>query len=62
MVLALPIAEASAKIRSGGPGDDETDLALPVWAGVVPMKVTMGPPVADSRLAEGVSFSGLERP
>lgn len=62
MVLALPIAEASAKMRSGGPGDDETDLALPVWAGVVPMKVTMATPVPDSRLAEGVSFSGLERP
>lgn len=38
-VLALPIAEASAKVRTGGPIDDEEDLALPVWAGVIPLRV-----------------------
>ncbi|MBO9539741.1 pyridoxamine 5'-phosphate oxidase family protein [bacterium] len=62
MVLALPIAEASAKIRTGGPVDDEDDYALPVWAGVVPLKLTMEAPVPDSQLAEGVSFTGLVRP
>ena len=57
MVLAMPIAEASAKIRAGGPVDDEEDYALPVWAGVVPMKLTRGEPVEDEapRVATSVS-------
>lgn len=38
-VLALPIVEASAKVRRGGPIDDEEDLALPVWAGVIPLRL-----------------------
>ncbi|MNY18328.1 Pyridoxamine 5'-phosphate oxidase [compost metagenome] len=61
LVLALPIAEASAKIRTGGPVDDEDDYARPVWAGVVPLKLTMEAPVPDRRLAEGLSFDGLVR-
>jgi nitroimidazol reductase NimA-like FMN-containing flavoprotein (pyridoxamine 5'-phosphate oxidase superfamily) len=40
LVLALPIGEASAKIRTGGPVDDEEDYALPVWAGVLPLGLT----------------------
>jgi hypothetical protein len=40
MVLRLPIEEASAKIRSGGPLDDAEDLALPCWAGHVPLRLT----------------------
>jgi nitroimidazol reductase NimA-like FMN-containing flavoprotein (pyridoxamine 5'-phosphate oxidase superfamily) len=40
LVLALPIAEASAKVRSGGPNEDEADLTIPVWSGVVPLKLT----------------------
>lgn len=47
MVLALPLAEASAKIRTGGPVDDEEDYALPIWAGVVPLTLTRGEPIAD---------------
>lgn len=47
MVLALPIEEASAKIRTGGAVDDEEDYALPVWAGVIPMSLTPGEPVVD---------------
>lgn len=47
LVLALPIEEASAKIRSGGPVDDEEDYALPVWAGVVPLTLVKGEPVED---------------
>jgi len=47
LVLALPIDEASAKIRTGGPIDDEEDYALPVWAGVLPLTLTPGEPVAD---------------
>lgn len=42
-LLALPILEASAKVRSGGPIDDEEDLALPVWAGVIPLRTEMQP-------------------
>ena len=38
-VLALPIAEASAKVRTGGPNDDPEDLTIPVWAGVVPVRL-----------------------
>lgn len=49
LVLALPIEEASAKIRTGGPVDDAEDYALPVWAGVLPMKLApSGEPVADA--------------
>lgn len=47
MVLALPLDEASAKIRTGGPVDDEEDYALPVWAGVLPMRLTPSAPIAD---------------
>jgi len=47
-VLALPLEEASAKLRTGPPKDDEEDLALPVWAGVVPVALTIGPEVADT--------------
>jgi uncharacterized protein len=46
-VLTLPIAEGSAKIRSGPPIDDEPDYALDVWAGVVPLTLTRGEPVQD---------------
>ncbi|HYY02265.1 MAG TPA: pyridoxamine 5'-phosphate oxidase family protein [Gaiellaceae bacterium] len=49
-ILALPLEEASAKIRSGGPKDDEDDLGLPVWAGVIPLSVEPRPPIADNDL------------
>lgn len=54
LVLALPLAEASAKVRTGPPVDDEEDYELPVWAGVVPLRMTAGVPVADARLAPGI--------
>ena len=38
IVLALPLEEVSAKVRTGGPLDDEADYALPVWAGVLPLE------------------------
>jgi hypothetical protein len=50
MVLAVPIVEASAKIRRGGPVDDDEDYALPVWAGQIPLKVEVQAPIADARL------------
>ncbi len=46
-VLRVPIDEASAKMRTGGPLDDEADMALPVWAGVVPLDLTAGQPIGD---------------
>src|SRR5437016_6558743 len=49
-VLSLPIEEGSAKIRTGPPLDDEDDYALPVWAGVIPLKVVAETPTADPRL------------
>ncbi len=49
-VLALPISEASAKVRTGPPVDDEEDYALPVWAGVLPLSIEPGTPLPDERL------------
>ena len=46
-VLAMRLDEASAKVRTGGPVDDEEDMGLDVWAGVVPLELTAGAPVAD---------------
>lgn len=54
-VLKLPIDEASAKIRTGPPIDDEEDYAMNVWAGVVPLAIAYGEPIADGRLADGVA-------
>jgi nitroimidazol reductase NimA-like FMN-containing flavoprotein (pyridoxamine 5'-phosphate oxidase superfamily) len=53
-VLSLPIVEASAKIRTGPPLDDEEDYSLPVWAGVVPLRLEAGEPIKDPRLPEGI--------
>jgi uncharacterized protein len=52
-VLAMELDEASAKIRTGPPVDDEPDYAMTVWAGVLPLTVQPGEPVPDDRLAEG---------
>jgi uncharacterized protein len=54
IVLSLTLEEASAKIRTGPPLDDEEDYSLPVWAGVVPLKLVAGEPINDPRLPEGV--------
>lgn len=53
-ILSLPIDEASAKCRTGPPIDDEEDYALPAWAGVIPLSLTAGEPVACPRLAPRV--------
>jgi uncharacterized protein len=50
MVLSLPVEEASAKIRTGNPVDDAEDYAMDIWAGVIPLTMTAGLPVADSVL------------
>ena len=54
LVLALPLEEASAKVRTGPPLDDEEDYALPVWAGVVPLRMVAGEPIPDPLLPQGV--------
>jgi nitroimidazol reductase NimA-like FMN-containing flavoprotein (pyridoxamine 5'-phosphate oxidase superfamily) len=54
LVLTLPLDEVSAKVRSGPPLDDEEDYSLPHWAGVIPLRLEPGAPVADPRLASGI--------
>ena len=48
-ILALPLEEASAKIRTGPPKDFDDDLALPVWAGVIPLDLRRGHPYSENR-------------
>ena len=55
LVLSLPIDEASAKVRAGPPVDDEDDYGLPVWAGVLPLKIVATEPVADTRLPQDIA-------
>jgi uncharacterized protein len=56
-VLAVPLIEASAKIRSGPPKDDEEDYALPVWAGVLPISISYGEPISDPLLRSGIEVA-----
>ncbi|HEX6732836.1 MAG TPA: pyridoxamine 5'-phosphate oxidase family protein [Pyrinomonadaceae bacterium] len=55
-VLALPLVEASAKIRTGPPLDDEEDYSLPVWAGVVPLQLVASDPIPDPRLPQDIQI------
>jgi uncharacterized protein len=55
-VLSLPLAEASVKIRAGGPADDPGDMELGVWAGVLPAETTFGPPEPDPSLRPGIAL------
>lgn len=50
IVLKLPLAEVSAKVRTGPPIDDEEDYQLPCWAGEVPLRLVAQMPVPDPRL------------
>ena len=52
-VLALPLDEASAKVRVGGPVDDAADHGLPVWAGVIPLALGHRAPVPDPEVPPG---------
>jgi nitroimidazol reductase NimA-like FMN-containing flavoprotein (pyridoxamine 5'-phosphate oxidase superfamily) len=53
--LALPLTEASVKIRTGGPSDEPDDQAAQVWAGVVPVTVRFGAPEPDAALRPGIT-------
>jgi nitroimidazol reductase NimA-like FMN-containing flavoprotein (pyridoxamine 5'-phosphate oxidase superfamily) len=54
-VVTMEIEEASAKVRTGPPVDDEEDYALPIWAGVVPVKTVIGEPIPDPRLDPSIA-------
>jgi nitroimidazol reductase NimA-like FMN-containing flavoprotein (pyridoxamine 5'-phosphate oxidase superfamily) len=54
-IVALPIEEVSAKVRTGPPLDDEPDHAGPYWAGVLPMTTALGAPLPCPRLADGIA-------
>jgi uncharacterized protein len=54
LVLGLPLEEASAKIRTGPPIDDDEDYNLPVWAGVLPLRLIPGEPIDDEQLQAGI--------
>ena len=58
MVVALPISEASAKIRTGPPVDDEEDLDSPFWAGVLPVRLVAGTPIPADDLPDGAEVPG----
>ncbi|HEV2884708.1 MAG TPA: pyridoxamine 5'-phosphate oxidase family protein [Pyrinomonadaceae bacterium] len=53
-VLAIPLTEASAKVRTGPPVDDDEDYDLPVWAGIIPLQMVANEPIADPRLTRGM--------
>ena len=53
-VLRMPLLEASAKVRTGPPIDDEEDYAMTTWAGVIPLRLVADPPIADPRLPAGI--------
>jgi nitroimidazol reductase NimA-like FMN-containing flavoprotein (pyridoxamine 5'-phosphate oxidase superfamily) len=61
-VLAPPLDEAVAKVRTGGPIDDAEDMARPVWAGVVPLALAAGAPIADAQLAPGLALRDTTLP
>jgi hypothetical protein len=54
MVIAVPLTEASVKVRTGPPKDDPADLDSPIWAGVVPLTTVFGEPQPDPDLPPGV--------
>ncbi len=60
-VLSLPLSEASAKVRTGPPVDDEDDYDLPIWAGIIPLRLVAQPAVPDSRLTAKVDVPSYAR-
>lgn len=62
LVLRLPIDEGSAKVRAGGAIDDDDDLDLPVWAGVVPLVLTPGDPIHDPLQLADPTLAALAPP
>lgn len=52
-VIWMPIDEASMKVRTGGPADNQEDLSVPIWAGVIPVRTVFGSPEGDDLAREG---------
>jgi hypothetical protein len=57
-ILRLPLTEVSAKVRTGGVEDDAEDYALPVWAGIVPLRVVADAPERDERCDPAIATPG----
>ena len=66
LMVRVPIEECSAKVRTGPPIDDEPDMNLGIWAGVIPARMQWGPPIADAQLPATLeppaNVSGYRRP
>jgi hypothetical protein len=60
-ILAVTLDEASAKVRTGPPKDEEEDLALPIWAGVLPLVTIPGEPMPDPHLPDDVPVPAYVR-
>jgi nitroimidazol reductase NimA-like FMN-containing flavoprotein (pyridoxamine 5'-phosphate oxidase superfamily) len=60
-VLAVPLEEVSAKVRTGPPIDDEEDYSMPIWAGVVPIRGQVGEPLPDDRMLPGIPTLDVRR-
>ena len=61
LMVRVPIAEASAKVRTGGPIEEPGDMDAPTWAGLIPLSIVSGPPVADGALAPEVEMPSYVR-
>ncbi len=55
-IISISLKEASAKIRTGPPGDETEDYALPVWAGVLPLALTKAELITDPLLPNTISI------
>jgi uncharacterized protein len=60
-VLALPLEEVSAKVRTGEPHDDDEDYALPIWAGTLSLPIVPGAPIPDARCLAGLEIPSYLR-
>ena len=60
-VLKLSLQEVSAKVRTGPPKDEAEDYELPIWAGVLPLRIAAGEPIADAKLPAGISAPQILR-
>lgn len=61
IALEIPLTEASAKVRTGPPGDEEEDYALPYWAGLLPIPPTTQTPIPDPQLSPGIDVPDYVR-
>lgn len=58
VVLAIPLVEVSAKIRTGHPTDEREDYSLPIWAGEIPLRLVANLPINDPNLLQGIEPPG----